>query len=177
MALTFDKILKILLKRGGYPSKTVSDLLEVLDMSKHEFFKLIVTHLGEEGAEKFFQKTIRNLSRDEKHFTFKPTEWVNPNSRGDFFIEIDLSQATVDINRPMNTIIIENWDFGDSFLEVTNYEGDTFEGSIGDVLGWLLYDDPYSEDEILESLESMMEGNLQKVLGVPVYMERKKVRE
>jgi hypothetical protein len=40
-----------------------------------------------------------------------------------------------------------------------------------------LYDDPYSEDEILESLESMMEGNLQKVLGVPVYMERKKVRE
>ena len=59
MALTFDKILKILLKKGGYPSKTVSDLLEVLDISKHEFFKLIIAYLGEEGAEKFFQKIMQ----------------------------------------------------------------------------------------------------------------------
>jgi hypothetical protein len=177
MAITFDKILKILLKKGGYPSQTVSDLLEVLDMSKHEFFKLIITHLGEKGAEKFFEKTIRNLSRDGKHFTFKPTDIFGQDTSKDFFIELDLSDVKIDLNTPMNTVIIDNWDFGDSHLKVENEEGDTFEGRIGDVLGWLLYDDPYSEDEILESLESMMEGNLQKVLGVPVYMERKKVRE
>ncbi len=177
MALTFDKILKILLKRGGYPSKTVSDLLEVLDISKHEFFKLIVDHLGEEGAQKFFEKTIRNLSRDGKHFTFTPTGIFGQDTNNNNFIELDLSDVKIDINTPMSTVIIDNWDFGDSHLKVANEEGDTFEGKIEDVYKWLFLEDPYSEMDLTDSLDHMIESNLQRVLGVPVYLNEKKVRE
>jgi hypothetical protein len=177
MALTFDKILKILLKKGGYPSKTVSDLLEVLDISKHEFFKLIITHLGEKGAEKFFEKTIRNLSRDGKHFTFKPTDIFGQDTSKDFFIELDLSDVKIDLNTPMNTVIIDNWDFGDSHLKVENEEGDTFEGKIEDVYKWLFLEDPYYKEDLTDSLDHMIESNLQRVLGVAVYLNEKKVRE
>ncbi len=177
MALTFDKILKILLKKGGYPSKTVSDLLEVLDISKHEFFKLIVAHLGEEGAQKFFEKTIRNLSRDGKHFTFKGTDIFGQDTSKDFFIELDLSDAKIDINTPMNTVIMDNWDFGDSHLKVANEEGETFEGKIEDVFKWLFLEDPYSEMDLADSLDHMIESNLQRVLGVRVYLNEKKARE
>ena len=177
MALTFDKILKILLKRGGYPSKTVSDLLEVLDISKHEFFKLIVDHLGEEGAQKFFEKTIRNLSRDAKHFTFKPTDIFGQDTSKDFFIELDLSDAKIALNTAMSIVIIDDWDFGDSHLKVANEEGDTFEGKIEDVYKWLFLEDPYSDEDITDSLDHMIESNLQRVLGVAVYLNEKKVRE
>jgi len=177
MALTFDKILKILLKRGGYPSKTVSDLLEVLDISKHEFFKLIIAHLGEERAKKFFEKTIRNLSRDGKNFSFKPTGIFGQDTNNNNFIELDLSDVKIDINTQMSTVIIDNWDFGDSHLKVVNEEGDTFEGKIEDVYKWLFLEDPYSQEDLTDSLDHMIESNLQKVLGVRVFLNEKKVRE
>jgi len=177
MAITFGKILKILLKKGGYPSKTVSDLLEVLDISKHEFFKLVIADLGEELAKKFFEKTIRNLSRDGKHFTFTPTGIFGQDTNDDNFIELDLSDAKIDINTQMSTVIIDNWDFGDSHLKVENEEGDTFEGKIEDVYKWLFLEDPYSQEDLTDSLDHMIESKLQRVLGVAVYLNEKKVRE
>jgi hypothetical protein len=146
-------------------------------MSKHEFFKLIITHLGEKGAEKFFEKTIRNLSRDGKHFTFKPTDIFGQDTSKDFFIELDLSDVKIDLNTPMNTVIIDNWDFGDSHLKVENEEGDTFEGKIEDVYKWFFLEDPYSQEDLTDSLDHMIESKLQRVLGVAVYLNEKKVRE
>jgi hypothetical protein len=175
--VSFDKIIKILLKKGGYPSEFVTTLITFLGMSRNDFFKSIIAELGEEGAEIFFQKTIRNLSRDDEHFTFEPTEWEFPITNGNFFIEIDLSQAEVDVNTQINCVIIQNWGFGDSNLEVGNEDGDTFEGTIEEVWKWLLTDDPYSESELFESLETMIESRLQEVLGVRVFLERKKVRD
>jgi hypothetical protein len=64
-----------------------------------------------------------------------------------------------------------------SNLKVENEDGDTFEGTIEEVWKWLLTDDPYSESELFESLETMIESRLQEVLGVRVFLERKKVRD
>jgi len=176
MSITFDKIIKILLKEGGYPSKKVSSLLGVLGMNKEEFMDSVINFLGQENANKFFEKSIRNLSRDGVHLTLSPTNLSPDVENKKHFIEIDLSKARTDIG-PIRNLVVYDWDFGNSYLTASNDDGETFAGTIEEVLEWYILDDPYSEEDIYESFWYTIEGQLEEVLGVPVRIERKKVRE
>jgi hypothetical protein len=172
--VSFDKIIKILLKKGGYPSEFVTTLITFLGMSRYDFFKSIIAELGKEGAEQFIQNSLRNRSR-EGRIRISPGKYVAPGYEKESFIELDLDDVTVTIedvdNEYWHNVVLEDWNVSDSNIVVETEDG---EIEIYEVDGFLeeFQDlDPSDYEGALNEVEGAIERGLSNILGVKVYVE------
>lgn len=172
--MDFNVILKILNKRGGYPNKNLDTFLDVFNLKKFNFLKLMVDKFGKEGAEQFIQNSLREKSREDK-IRISAGKYVAPGYENESFIELDLDYVTAKIedveNEYWQTVELKNWNISDSNIIVETEDG---EIEIYDVDGFLeeFQDlDPSTYENALNEIEGAIERELSKILGVKVYVE------
>ena len=172
--MDFNVILKILNKRGGYPNKNLDTFLDVFNMKKFDFLRLMVEKFGKEGAEQFIQNSLRNKSK-EGRIRVSPGEYVAPGYEKESFIELDLDNVKATIedidNEYWQSVVLENWNISDSNIVVETEDG---EIEIYDVDGFLdeFQDlDPSNYEDALNEIEGAIERELGKMLGVKLYVE------
>lgn len=172
--MTFDLILKLLKKRGGYPNEFSETLLEVLNLTQHEFLNSMIEKFGKEGAENFIEQSLRNKSK-EGPIKVSAGPYVAPGFEKDSFIEFDFSDVNVSIDGEDNpywsTIVLENWTVSDSNIVIETEDGDIETWDIHGFLSVLQDEDPWGFRDAVDDVRNAIKKDLEKLLGVRVYLD------
>ena len=176
--MDFEKIIKFIKVRGGYPNPKMDFYLQMFDVTQNEFLYSMFQTLGDEGTKKFLEKSLKKMSK-ESIFRVK-VESLEEGSYLDInFKNVSVLLSDMDDLR-YNTTIIDNWQITSSEIIYNhideNGEGEIKHFDIDSLMDFIFDEDPYQYSEAVDEWTSFISNSISKYLGVPVALGERKLK-